>query len=78
VTPRPGHSGAAAAVVSMDRSFLDSDKPVSSLLVPLWAPASPDPEEQEAVLDEGEDGRRRLKLWRDEGYPELEGFLLKR
>jgi mannitol-1-phosphate 5-dehydrogenase len=78
VTPRRYALGAAAAVVSMDRSFLDSDKPVSSLLVPLWAPASPDPEEQEAVLALIEDGRRRLKLWRDEGYPELEGFLLKR
>jgi mannitol-1-phosphate 5-dehydrogenase len=77
VTPRRYAMGAAAAAVSMDRTFLDSKKPLSSLLVPLWSGSSPDPDEQEGVLGLTEDGRKRLQRWRDEGYPELEGFLLK-
>jgi mannitol-1-phosphate 5-dehydrogenase len=77
VTPRRYALGAAASAAAMDRSLLDSDRPLSSLLVPLWAPSSPGLEEQDAVLALVEDGRKRLRRWRDEGYPELEGFLLK-
>ena len=77
VSPRRYAMGTAAAAVALDRSFLDSDTPFSSLLVPLWAPSSPEAGEQDAVLGLIEDGRKRLRRWRDEGYPELEGFLLK-
>ncbi len=77
VAPRRYAMGAAAAAAAMDPSLLDGEKPLAPLLAPLWAVASPDSGERDAILGLVEDGRARLRRWRDGGYPDLEGFLQK-
>ncbi len=80
VTPRRYALGVAAALAVLDASInasvLDASNstPLADRLAPLWAGASPDPDEQASVLALVEEGRDRLRRWREEGWPELEGF----
>jgi len=67
--------GTAAAVAALDKSALDSNRPLQELLDPLWHKASPNPAEREAVLRTVDEGRTRLRLWRDHGFPNLEAFV---
>jgi len=67
--------GTAAAVAALGESVLDSNVPLQKLLDPLWRKASPNPAEKLAVLQAVEEGRARLRLWRDGGFPDLEGFM---
>jgi mannitol-1-phosphate/altronate dehydrogenase len=67
--------GTAAAVTALDKSVLDSNVPLQKLLDPLWHKVSPDPGERRAVLGAVEEGRTRLRLWRDRGFPNLEAFV---
>lgn len=67
--------GTAAAVAALDKPALDSNGPLQELLDPLWQKASPNPDEREAVLRTVEEGRTRLRLWRDGGFPNLEAFV---
>ncbi|MGD0416862.1 MAG: hypothetical protein ABSA80_16000 [Terriglobales bacterium] len=66
--------GTAAAVTVLDKSVLNSNLPLQELLDPLWRKASPNPSERQAVLQAVEEGRMRLRLWRDGGFPDLEAF----
>jgi mannitol-1-phosphate/altronate dehydrogenase len=77
ITPRRYAMGAAAALTVLDASVLDAPdaSPLAGRLTPLWAGASPDPREQASVLALVEEGRDRLRRWREEGWPELEEFL---
>ena len=67
--------GTAAAVTALDKSVLDANVPLQKLLDPLWEKASPNPAERHAVLQAVEEGRTRLRLWRDGGFPNLEAFM---
>jgi mannitol-1-phosphate 5-dehydrogenase len=67
--------GTAAAMAALDKSAFDSGVPVQELLDPLWHKASPTLAERQAVLRAIEEGRTRLRLWRQDGFPNLEGFL---
>jgi mannitol-1-phosphate 5-dehydrogenase len=67
--------GTAAAVATLDKSALDSNLPLQELLDPLWHKASPNPAEREVVLRAVEEGRTRLRLWRQDGFPNLEAFV---
>lgn len=67
--------GTAAAVTVLDKATLDSNVPLQELLGPLWQKASPNPAEREAVLRAVEEGRTRLRLWRNDGFPNLEAFV---
>jgi len=67
--------GTAAAVTALDKSLLDADAPLQEIFDPLWRKASPDPSEREAVLQAVEEGRARLRVWRDSGFPNLEVFV---
>ncbi len=67
--------GTAAAVTALDKSVLDSNVPLHDLLDPLWHKASPNPTERQSVLQAVEEGRTRLRLWRDGGFPNLEAFV---
>ncbi len=67
--------GTAAAVTALDKSALDSNLPLHELLDPLWHKASPNPAEREAVLRAVEEGRTRLRLWRADGFSNLEAFV---
>jgi mannitol-1-phosphate 5-dehydrogenase len=63
--------GAAAALATMAPATLDEDTSVGALLKPLWREASPEQVEQEAILGLVEEGRRRLRGWREAGFPDL-------
>ena len=67
--------GTAAAVTALDKSVLDANVPLRKLLDPLWEKASPNPAERHAVLQAVEEGRTRLRLWRDRGFPNLEALM---
>jgi mannitol-1-phosphate/altronate dehydrogenase len=67
--------GTAAAVTALDKSVLDANVPLRKLLDPLWQKASPNPAERHAVLQAVEEGRTRLRLWRDRGFPNLEALM---
>ena len=56
--------GIASALESMNCG----DQPPAKSLDPLWAGASPDPGEREAVLQTVEYSRIRLHHWRDSGF----------
>jgi mannitol-1-phosphate 5-dehydrogenase len=81
IAPRRYAIGAAAALAVLDASTdasapdAQDDVPLADRLAPLWAGASPDPDEQESVLALVEEGRDRLRRWRAEGWPELEEFI---
>jgi len=75
VSPVRYAMGTAAAVTALDKSALDSNVPLQELLDPVWHKASPNPAERETVLRAVEEGRTRLRLWRHDGFPNLEGFV---
>ncbi len=72
VRPRRYALGAAAALASLDLTFLTAAKPAAGWLQPVWQPAEPEPAEVEAVLDMIESGRRRLKHWLESDFKNLE------
>lgn len=66
--------GAAAALVTLEPSAWAAEGSVDAWLSPIWREASPEPGEREVVLRLVEAGRRRLKRWRDAGFPDLESI----
>jgi hypothetical protein len=56
---------------------LETDTPAAALLNPLWQGASPEQQEKEAMLALVDEGRRRLRHWRESGFPDLELFFQK-
>lgn len=66
--------GAAAALAVLDRSMLGEKAPLTLRLSQLWSKSSPDEQEKGGILRLVEDGRNRLKRWRDSGFPNLEGL----
>ncbi len=76
VEPRRYAMGAAAALAVLDPSVLRPDPPaLAALLDPLWREARPDAEQAREVVRLVEDGRRRLMLWIERGFPDLEDLL---
>ncbi len=61
IQPRRYAMGAAAALVRLDPSFLQSDTPAAALLDPLWRHAHPHADERDAVLDLIEEARQTLR-----------------
>ena len=70
--------GAAAALAVLDRSTLESNLPLARWLDPLWQAASPDKQEEKKVLELIEEGRKRLRRWRDSRFENLEGLFASR
>jgi hypothetical protein len=67
--------GAAAALAMLDGSVLRADfSSVSALLDPLWREARPDAAEAREAIRLVEDGRNRLRLWVERGFPDLGAF----
>ena len=71
VQPRRYALGAAAALVAMNHSTLDSETPIEPILHALWSEASPSNHERGSVLGLIEDARRRLQDWRQAGFSNL-------
>jgi len=74
VVPRRYALGAAAALATLDPSFLSTDQPARVRLEPLWGSAVTETPERNRVLDLIEDGRKRLIRWRESGFQNLEDF----
>lgn len=72
ITPRRYALGAAAALAALDPALLAADAPLAPVLDPLWKEAGPAPGERETVLALLTDARRRLRAWRQEGFPALD------
>ena len=74
VVPRRYALGAAAALATLDPSFLSTDQPARVLLEPLWDSAPTESPARNSVIALIEDGRRRLNRWRESGFQNLEDF----
>jgi mannitol-1-phosphate 5-dehydrogenase len=78
VEPRRYAFGAAAALATLDPAVLEGDTPLEAWLSPVWRDSSPEGHEKESVLVLIEDGRRRLRLWCESGFQDLEGLYRQR
>lgn len=65
--------GAAAALATLDPSFLAQGAPAEALLDPLWRDASPSEAERAQVLTLIEASRRRLRQWQESGFHNWDG-----
>ena len=68
IEPRRYAIGAAAALAALDAGFLDGRVSPDTLADPIWQTDSP---ERQTVLAMIEEGGRRLRGWRDAGFPDL-------
>jgi mannitol-1-phosphate 5-dehydrogenase len=62
--------GTAAALATLDSSFLQSDKPARELLGPLWGHEAMETKEANDVLSLIEEAKPHLKRWRDSEFRE--------
>jgi mannitol-1-phosphate 5-dehydrogenase len=67
--------GAAAAVTVLDKTVLDDTSMIPARLDSIWADASPDPSERQAVLEQLQLACHHLELWRKNGFRNLDNIL---
>jgi mannitol-1-phosphate 5-dehydrogenase len=70
VVPRRYAVGAAAALATLDPSFMNTDMPARNLLAPLWGEEAAESNDAREVLRLIEEARHRLKQWCDSGFKE--------
>jgi hypothetical protein len=63
--------GAAAALATLDPSFLKADTPARALLAPLWGIEAVETKDAQQVLRLIEEAKHRLKQWCDSGFKEI-------
>ena len=73
VVPRRYALGAAAALATLDPSFLKTDMPARALLAPLWGNEAMETKDAQDVLRLIEEAKHRLKRWCDSGFQEIRG-----
>jgi mannitol-1-phosphate 5-dehydrogenase len=73
IVPRRYAVGTAAALATLDPSFLQAGKPARALLAPLWGHEAMETKEAKDVLSLIEEARPHLKRWRDSGFREILG-----
>jgi mannitol-1-phosphate 5-dehydrogenase len=71
VVPRRYALGAAAALATLDPSFLKTDTPARALLAPLWGNEAMETKEAHDVLNLIEAAKLRLKQWCASGFQEI-------
>ncbi len=71
VVPRRYAVGTSAALATLEPTFLKTDLPARVLLAPIWGNEAMKTEDAEDVLNLIEDGKLRLKQWRDSGFSNL-------
>jgi mannitol-1-phosphate 5-dehydrogenase len=71
VVPRRYAMGAAAALATLDPSFLKSDVPAQTLLAPLWGKEASATADAKDVLRLIEDARQRLRRWCESGFQDI-------
>jgi mannitol-1-phosphate 5-dehydrogenase len=70
VVPRRYAIGTAAALATLDPSFLETGKPARDLLAPLWGHEAMETNEAKDVLGLIEQARPHLQHWRDSDFKE--------
>lgn len=71
ILPRRYALGAAAALATLEPSFLQTDLPARDLLAPLWGNEAMATKAAQQVLNLIDDAKQRLKRWCDSGFPNL-------
>jgi hypothetical protein len=71
VVPRRYALGAAAALATLDPSFLKTDMPARALLAPLWGNEALETKDAPEVLRLIAEAKQRLKQWGDSGFQDL-------
>jgi mannitol-1-phosphate 5-dehydrogenase len=71
VVPRRYALGTAAALATLDPSFLKTDMPARALLAPLWGNETVETKDAQEVLRLIEDAKHRLNQWCDSGFREI-------
>ena len=71
VVPRRYAAGAAAALATLEPSFLKSDVPAQTLLAPLWGEEVTATRDAQDVIRLIEDGRKRLQRWCESGFQDI-------
>jgi mannitol-1-phosphate 5-dehydrogenase len=71
VVPRRYALGTAAALATLDPSFLKTDMPARDLLAPIWGHEAVETKEAQQVLRLIEEAKPRLKRWSDSGFQAL-------
>jgi mannitol-1-phosphate 5-dehydrogenase len=71
IVPRRYALGTAAALATLDPSFLKADTPARSLLAPIWGNEAVATKDAQEVLRLIEDAKLRLKRWCDSGFQEI-------
>jgi mannitol-1-phosphate 5-dehydrogenase len=71
VVPRRYAVGAAAALATLDPSFLNTDMPARTLLAPLWGEEAIETNDAREVLRLIEEAKHRLKRWCDSVFKEI-------
>jgi mannitol-1-phosphate 5-dehydrogenase len=74
ITPRRYAFGAAAALATIEQATLENDARAVALLNSIWKGAAADVREKELVIRLVEEGRQRLKRWRESEFSDLELF----
>jgi mannitol-1-phosphate 5-dehydrogenase len=70
IVPHRYAVGTAAALATLDPSFLPSEKSARELLAPLWGNETMESKEANDILSLIEEARPPLKRWRDSGFRE--------
>jgi mannitol-1-phosphate 5-dehydrogenase len=71
IVPRRYALGTAAALATLDPSFLKSDIPARALLAPLWGNEAVEAKEAQAVLRLIDEAKLRLRQWCDSGFQQI-------
>jgi len=75
VNPRRYAVGAAAALASLNPSYLTTDSSAGALLTPVWGEGARDPQEVQQVLRLVDEAKVRLKQWRAAGFADPDRWL---
>ena len=73
VVPRRYALGTAAALATLDPSFLQTDMPARDLLAPIWGHEAVETKDAQQVLRLIEEAKRSLKRWCDSGFQKISG-----
>jgi mannitol-1-phosphate 5-dehydrogenase len=71
IVPRRYAAGAAAALATLDPSFLKSDVTAQLLLAPLWGDAATATRDAQDLIHLIEDARKRLRRWCESGFQDI-------
>jgi hypothetical protein len=73
VVPHRYAFGTAAALATLEPSFLNTEISARELLTPIWGKELAETPVADKALQLIDKAKCRLRKWRDSGFPDLEG-----